>query len=430
MSKTHATVYEFSKNLSEHLLPRTSAYHEIWLDQKKVAGGEVGDLEPLYGPTYLPRKFKMAVAVPPDNGVDIFTNDVGWIAIVENDQVVGYNVTVGGGMGVTHSNKKTYPRLADVIGFVTPDEALKAAECIMLTQRDNGNRQDRKNARLKYTVDRMTLAGFKADVERRMGKPFAPARPFEFTHNTDQYGWQQGHDGKWHFTMFIENGRVEDSPRNQFKTGLKEIASVHKGEFRLTANQHLILSNVAPEDKPEMERLMAKWGLDNISQTGLRLSSSACVAFPTCGLAMAESERLVDICLLVDVADPRYLPLLVDKVEKIMEDEGLRSDSIVMRMTGCPNGCARPWNAEIAFVGTAPGSYLMMLGGGHKGERLSKPYKAQVTEPEILAILKPMIKQWATERHDGEPFGDWVIRAGIVKETTHGTNFWEGTDAA
>ena len=291
MSKTHATVYEFSKNLSEHLLPRTSAYHEIWLDQKKVAGGEVGDLEPLYGPTYLPRKFKMAVAVPPDNGVDIFTNDVGWIAIVENDQVVGYNVTVGGGMGVTHSNKKTYPRLADVIGFVTPDEALKAAECIMLTQRDNGNRQDRKNARLKYTVDRMTLAGFKADVERRMGKPFAPARPFEFTHNTDQYGWQQGHDGKWHFTMFIENGRVEDSPRNQFKTGLREIASVHKGEFRLTANQHLILSNVAPEDKPEMERLMAKWGLDNISQTGLRLSSSACVAFPTCGLAMAESER-------------------------------------------------------------------------------------------------------------------------------------------
>ena len=291
MSKTHATVYEFSKNLSEHLLPRTSAYHEIWLDQKKVAGGEVGDLEPLYGPTYLPRKFKMAVAVPPDNGVDIFTNDVGWIAIVENDQVVGYNVTVGGGMGVTHSNKKTYPRLADVIGFVTPEDALKAAECIMLTQRDNGNRQDRKNARLKYTVDRMTLAGFKADVERRMGKPFQPARPFEFTHNTDTYGWQQGHDGKWHFTMFIENGRVEDSPRNQFKTGLREIASVHKGEFRLTANQHLILSNVAPEDKPEMERLMAKWGLDNISQTGLRLSSSACVAFPTCGLAMAESER-------------------------------------------------------------------------------------------------------------------------------------------
>ncbi|RSH80210.1 hypothetical protein EHS25_007220 [Saitozyma podzolica] len=414
LSHIHHTVYDFAKAISDHLLPSTSAYHEIWLDQKKVGGEAVQDLEPLYGTTYLPRKFKIAVAVPPDNAVDVFTNDLGFIAIVENDQVVGYNVTVGGGMGVTHSNKKTYPRLGDVLGFVRPEDGRLAAEKVMLTQRDNGNRQDRKNARLKYTVDRMGVENFKAEVERRMGKPFEPARRFTFESNLDTYGWVQGRDGKWHFTMFIENGRVEDNSRHQFKTGLCEIAKVHKGDFRLTANQHCILSGVASEDLPEIKRLLAKWGLDNINHSSLRLSSSSCVALPTCGLAMAEAER--------------YFPLLVDKVEAIMEENGLAKDALVMRMTGCPNGCARPWNAEIAFVGKAPGSYMMMLGGSHKGDRLSKPWKSQVTEPEILELLRPLIKRWATEREDGEHFGDWVIRNKIVGETTHGTNFWEGAD--
>ncbi|KAK8853314.1 sulfite reductase (NADPH) hemoprotein, beta-component [Kwoniella newhampshirensis] len=412
-SKTHEAVYNFSKALSEHLLPSTSAYHEIWLDKKKVGGDAVQPLEsePLYGPYYLPRKFKIAVAVPPDNSVDVFTNDVGFIAIVENDEVIGYNVSVGGGMGVTHGNKKTYPRLGDVIGFVTPEEGCKVAEAIMLVQRDNGNRQDRKNARLKYTVDRLTLPKFKALVEERFGKPLARARSYSFNTNLDSYGWAQGHDGRWHFTMFIENGRVEDSSRHQFKSGLKEIAQVHKGQFRLTANQHLILSNVEPADLGEIKRLLAKWGLDNIDHSGLRLSSSACVAFPTCGLAMAESER--------------YLPLLVDKVEKICEEAGIRNDDLVMRMTGCPNGCARPWAAEVAFVGKAPGSYMMMLGGNHTGTRLNKPFLESATEPEILAVLKPMIKRWALERHDGERFGDWTIRAGYIKPTTHGSKFWE-----
>ena len=268
---------------------------------------------------YLPRKFKMAVAVPPDNGPDVFTNDVGFIAIVENDQVVGYNVTVGGGMGVTHSNKKTYPRLGDLIGFVLPQDAIKIAESIMIVQRDNGNRSDRKNAvshaspsylplqcfcflqelrfsltlgqRLKYTIDRMTLPVFKKEVETIFGKPFQPVRPFTFETNIDNYGWVRGKDGKWHYTMFIENGRVEDNSRNQFKSGLREIAQVLKGQFRLTANQHVILSNIEEEHKPEIERFLKKWGLDNLSHSALRLSSSACVAFPTCGLAMAESER-------------------------------------------------------------------------------------------------------------------------------------------
>lgn len=375
------------------------------------------------------------------NDVDIFTNDLGFIAIIDEkkEKLIGFNVTVGGGMGVTHSNTKTYPRLADVIGFITPDEGLKISEAVILTQRDHGNRANRKNARLKYTIDRLGLPTFVEEVEKRFGKKLPPPRPFKFVDNIDHFGWAKGFDGKHHFTMFIENGRVQDEPGLSFKTGLREIAKVHKGVFRLTANQHLILSEVPEESLPEMKALLAKYKLDNINHSGLRHASSACVAFPTCGLAMAESER--------------YLPVLVDKVELIMEKHGLRNDHIVMRMSGCPNGCSRsvprvtgpdcllvrskltrpsflpcrPWNAEIAFVGKAPGTYVMLMGGSYTGNRLSKIYKESVEEPEILALLENFIGRYAKERDEDEKFGDWVIRAGIVKATTHGTNFYKHT---
>ncbi|KAH9036346.1 sulfite reductase subunit beta [Lactarius pseudohatsudake] len=413
LSNLHAQVYAFAKGVSEHLLPRTTAYHEIWLDKKLVAGEALKDFEPLYGEFYLPRKFKIAVAVPPTNDVDVFANDVGYIAIVnERGELAGFNVTAGGGMGVTHGSKKTYPRTGSIFGFVTPEQGQIVAEKIMLVQKDNGNRADRKNARLKYTIDRMGLDVFKAEVEKLLGFRFQPARPFTFDRNIDDFGWQTGEDGKHHFTCFIENGRVQDEPGRDFKTALREIAKVHKGEFRLTANQHLIISNIASPDLPEIKRLLAHYKLDNLDFTALRLSSSACVAFPTCGLAMAESER--------------YLPLLVDKVEKICEENGLRNDSIVMRMTGCPNGCARPYVAEVAFVGKAPGAYVMLLGGGYYGQRLNKIYRESVTEPEILAILKPMIKHYALERLDGERFGDFVIRAGYISPVTEGKAWYEG----
>ncbi|KAG8887561.1 hypothetical protein FRB98_009467 [Tulasnella sp. 332] len=396
LTHLHTEVAAFAKRLSEHLLPRMTAYHEIWLDKKMVAGDA----------------FKIAVAVPPTNDVDVFTNDVGFIAITDkHEKLVGFNVTAGGGMGVTHSNKKTYPRTADILGFCPADQGHKVAEAIMLTQRDNGNRADRKNARLKYTIDRMGVEAFKAEVERRLGWPLEPARPFTFTSNIDTFGWTKGHDGFHNFTMFIENGRVEDEPGKEFKTGLREIAQHHTGKFRLTANQHLILADVTEAQLPLMKELLAKHKLDNLAFSALRLSSSACVAFPTCGLAMAESER--------------YLPVLVGKVEKICEENGLRHDSIVMRMTGCPNGCARPWVAEVAFVGKAPGSYLMLLGGGYYGQRLNKIYRENVTEPEILAILAPMIKRYALERHDGERFGDFVIRAGYISATKSGKEFYD-----
>ncbi|KAJ3755355.1 hypothetical protein EV360DRAFT_85992 [Lentinula raphanica] len=412
MSKLHAQVHQFAVSVSQHLVPRTTAYHEIWLDKKLVAGEALKDFEPLYGEFYLPRKFKVAIAVPPTNDVDVFANDLGFIAIVDDKgELAGFNVTVGGGMGVTHGNKKTYPRTGDLIGFCTPEQGKFVAEKVMLTQRDNGNRADRKNARVKYTIDRMGLDVFKAEVEKRLGYALQPARPFTFDRNVDDFGWSTGEDGRHHFMMFIENGRIQDETGKEFKSGLREIAKIHKGAFRLTTNQHLLISDIPTEDLPQIKQILSKYKMDNLSQSGLRLSSSACVAFPTCGLAMAESER--------------YLPLLVDKVEKICEENGLRNDTIVMRMTGCPNGCARPYVAEIAFVGKAPGTYLMLLGGGYYGQRLNKIYRETVTEPEILDILKPMIKRYALERNDGEHFGDWTIRAGYIAATTSGKEWYD-----
>ncbi|KAJ3515763.1 hypothetical protein NLJ89_g1561 [Agrocybe chaxingu] len=385
LSKLHRQVYQFSKEVSEHLIPRTTAYHEIWLDKKLVAGDALKDFEPLYGEFYLPRKFKVAVAVPPTNDVDVFANDLGFIAIIGPDgELQGFNVTIGGGMGVTHGNKKTYPRVGSLIGFCTPEQGKYVAEKVMLVQRDHGNRADRKNARLKYTIDRLGLDIYKAEVEKLLGYSLQPVRPFTFDRNIDDFGWHTGEDGKHHFTMFIENGRIQDEPGREFKAGLREIAKVHKGTFRLTANQHLLVSDIPDEELPKIKALLSQYKLD------------------------------------------QYLPVLVDKVEKICEENGLRNDSIVMRMTGCPNGCARPYVAEIAFVGKAPGNYAMLLGGGYYGQRLNKIYRESVTEPEILAILRPMIKRYALERHDGEHFGDWTIRAGYISANTEGRLWYEG----
>ncbi|KAF2009911.1 thiamine diphosphate-binding protein [Aaosphaeria arxii CBS 175.79] len=419
-SRYHREVYAVSQKISDHLLPSTTAYHEIWLEddetkqKRKVAGDAIVDHEPLYGPTYLPRKFKITIAIPPYNDTDVYAHDIGLIAIKGADgSLEGFNLLAGGGMGVTHNNKKTYPRTGSMFGYVSAAEAHIACEKIMLVQRDHGDRKNRKHARLKYTIDDMGVDVFRGKVEELWGQKFAEPRPFKFDSNVDTFGWQKDENGLNHFTFFIENGRIEDTAEFPMKTGLIEVAKVHKGEFRLTGNQHLILSNVADEDLPAMKELMKKWKLDNTNFSALRLSSSACVAFPTCGLAMAESER--------------YLPVLISKLESTIEEAGLRQDSIVMRMTGCPNGCARPWLAEVAFVGKAYGAYNMYLGGGYHGNRLNKLYRSSIKEEEILDILKPMIKQYAVERNEGERFGDFVIRKGYITETTHGTNFHDNT---
>ncbi|CAO2654829.1 Nn.00g115620.m01.CDS01 [Neocucurbitaria sp. VM-36] len=419
-SKYHAQVQAVAQKVSDHLLPSTTAYHEIWLEddetkeKRKIAGEAVQDHEPLYGPLYLPRKFKITIAIPPHNDTDVYAHDIGLIAIKgADDNLVGFNLLAGGGMGVTHNNKKTYPRTGSMFGFVPTDQVHIACEKIMLVQRDHGDRKNRKHARLKYTIDDMGVDVFRGKVEELWGQHFADPKPFKFQSNVDTFGWQKDENGLNHFTFFIENGRIEDTADFPMKTGLIEVAKVHKGEFRLTGNQHLILSNVADEDLPAMKELLKKWKLDNTNFSGMRLSSSACVAFPTCGLAMAESER--------------YLPVLISKLESTLEESGLRQDSIVMRMTGCPNGCARPWLAEVAFVGKAYGAYNMYLGGGYHGQRLNKLYRSSIKEDEILEIMQPLIKQYAKERNEGEHFGDFVIRKGYINETTHGTNFHDNT---
>jgi len=420
LSNLHAQAQAAAQKISDHLLPSTTAYHEIWLKgmdgekDQQVAGDAVQDFEPLYGPTYLPRKFKITIAVPPHNDTDVYAHDIGLIAIRDDKgDLAGFNLLAGGGMGSTHNMKKTYPQVGRMFGYVDKSEVHIACEKIMLVQRDNGDRKNRKHARLKYTIDDMTVEGFKAEVEKLWGNKFEEPKPFKFESNVDTFGWIKDESGMNHFTMFIENGRIEDTADFKMKTGLREIAKVHKGEFRLTGNQHLILSNVAEKDLPQMKEMLKKYKLDNTNFSGLRLSSSACVAFPTCGLAMAESER--------------YLPELVTKLEGCLEENGLRQDSIVMRMTGCPNGCARPWLAEVAFVGKAYGAYNMYLGGGYHGNRLNKLFRSSIKEEEILEIMKPLLKRYALERNEGERFGDFVIRSGVIVATTDGRNFHDNT---
>ncbi|MBO0997722.1 assimilatory sulfite reductase (NADPH) hemoprotein subunit [Bacillus sp. SD075] len=410
-SEIHSEVYEWSKKLSDYLLPRTRAYHEIWLDEEKVVGTpELEEIEPMYGKLYLPRKFKIGIAVPPSNDIDVYSQDLGLIAIVENGKLVGFNVAIGGGMGMTHGDKATYPQLAKVIGFCQPDKILDVAEKVITIQRDYGNRSVRKNARFKYTVDRLGLEPVKAELENRLGWKLEEARAYHFDNNGDRYGWVKGMQGKWHFTLFVEGGRIADINDYKLMTGLREIAKIHTGDFRLTANQNLIIADVSSQKKKKIIELLETYGLtDGAHHSALRRSSMACVALPTCGLAMAEAER--------------YLPVLLDKVETIVDENGLRNEEITIRMTGCPNGCARHALGEIGFIGKAPGKYNMYLGAAFDGSRLSKMYRENIGEEEIVKELRVLLSRYAKERQQGEHFGDFVINAGIVKEVTDGMNF-------
>ncbi|MEH7625863.1 assimilatory sulfite reductase (NADPH) hemoprotein subunit [Bacillus subtilis] len=409
-SEIHSEVYEWSKKLSDDLLPRTRAYHEIWLDEERVAGTPEEEVEPMYGPLYLPRKFKIGIAVPPSNDIDVFSQDLGFIAIVEDGKLIGFNVAIGGGMGMTHGDTATYPQLAKVIGFCRPEQMYDVAEKTITIQRDYGNRSVRKNARFKYTVDRLGLENVKEELENRLGWSLEEAKPYHFDHNGDRYGWVEGIEDKWHFTLFVEGGRITDYDDYKLMTGLREIAKVHTGEFRLTANQNLMIANVSSDKKEEISALIEQYGLtDGKHYSALRRSSMACVALPTCGLAMAEAER--------------YLPTLLDKIEEIIDENGLRDQEITIRMTGCPNGCARHALGEIGFIGKAPGKYNMYLGAAFDGSRLSKMYRENIGEADILSELRILLARYAKEREEGEHFGDFVIRAGIIKATTDGTNF-------
>lgn len=409
-SGIHAETLEVAGKISDHLTPRTRAYHEIWLNGEKVESSEE-EIEPIYGKTYLPRKFKIVVAVPPSNDVDIFAHDLGFIAIAEQGKLIGFNVTVGGGMGMSHNQQQTFPRLAEVMGFCTVEQAVEVAEKVVLVQRDFGDRSERKHARLKYTIEDRGLDWFRAEVEQRLGYALGHPRAFKFDDSGDRYGWVKGGDNRWHLTLFIEGGRVRDTDSYKMMTGLREIAKVHKGDFRLTANQNVIIASVNEQDRPQIEELVKSHKLDSYeSVSGLRLNSIACVALPTCGLALAESER--------------NLPDLVSALDAVIEEAGLRHDAIKIRSSGCPNGCARPYLGEIALVGRAPGKYNLYLGAGFAGQRLNKLYKESLTNEQIVAELTPIIHRYATEREDNEPFGDFVIRAGYVKAVKKSATDW------
>ncbi len=409
LSEIHAQVLEIARAVSDHLTPRTRAYHEIWLDEEKVHSSEK-DVEPIYGKTYLPRKFKIAIAVPPSNDVDVFANCLAFIAIIEDGQLTGFNVAVGGGMGAAGGGEDTYPRLADVIGFCTPAQVVEVAEKTVLVQRDFGDRTNRKHARLKYTVDDHGVDWILAKINEYLGWQLAPARPYVFEDNGDRFGWVDDANGNSHLTVFIQGGRVTDTPAYPLRTGLREIARIHDGDFRLTANQNLIIANVSPENRPRIERLLEQYGIrDSHLKSALRLNSLACVALPTCGLALAEAER--------------RLPDILTELEEVLEQNGLRHDAITIRMTGCPNGCARPYISEIGLVGRAPGRYNVYLGGGFAGQRLSKLYRDSVRDTELKSLFAPIIARYARERGAGERFGDFCIRAGYVAATVQGADF-------
>ncbi|ASO07484.1 assimilatory sulfite reductase (NADPH) hemoprotein subunit [Arenibacter algicola] len=401
-SHIHEEVYQFAKEISDYFLPKTTAYHEIWLDKEKVAGTQ--DFEPLYQHNYLPRKFKIAIAIPPKNDIDIFANDLGLIAIEENNNVIGYNICVGGGLGSTFGVQETYPRLADVIGFSPKEKVFEVAETVIAIQRDYGNRSDRKLSRLKHTIDDRGLEWFVGELQNRLGWNLAKPKSYRFRSNGDEYGWQKGINNKWFYTLFVEHGRVRDENGYELKKALREIAKIHSGDFRLTGNQNLIIGNIEEDKKQVIEAILEEYAVGNHPKlTGLRKSSMACVALNTCGLAFAEAER--------------YLPSLIDKLEVIMRNNGLDNDEINIRMTGCPNNCARSSLGEIGFVGRAIGRYNMYLGASHNGDRLNTLYKEMLSEENILMELEPIIRAYAKERLGGEYFGDFVIRKKIVEPT-------------
>lgn len=435
----HEDVYQDCVAISAHLTPKTSAYYEIWLENQAAdtseqvsaetpagkAAAKANDLltrtlsfgqtdeEPIYGKHYLPRKFKIAAAIPPYNDVDIFANDIGLIAILEDGVLRGYNVAIGGGFGMTFGMPETYPRLADVVGYCDKSKVVDVCEKIMTIQRDWGNRENRKFSRLKYTIDKYGLEAFKAEINKRCGYDLEPEKPYDFKSTGDQYGWSENHNGNLNLTLFIEGGRIKDTPQYPLKTALHQVAMLGIGDFRLTGNQNLMICNIPVKSKDRVQEILSEHGVmrELYKHTGLRLNSMACVALNTCTLAFAEAER--------------YLPRLIDKLDALVRMNGLDNKEIVIRMTGCPNGCGRPYLGEIGLIGRAVGRYNLYLGAAHNGTRLNKLYKEMLNEEEIIAELKPIIEDYAQNREKDEWFGDFTIRKKYVKATTHGLNFHE-----
>lgn len=400
-SKVHAEVFAYADKISTMALPKTRAYYEIWLNDEPLQEKAVEE-DPLYQDRYLPRKFKIGIAIPPDNDVDVMSNDIGLIAVVENDHLLGFNIAVGGGLGTTHGNASTYPRLATVIGFVSGEERiLKAVYEVITIQRDYGDRTDRKMSRLKYTLDRMGIDVFRKELEHRIGFKLEDEKPFAFSQRKDHFGWQRNHEGLWYYTAFVETGRVTDDDKMKLKTALYEIAESGKAAFRFTCNQNIVVADVADADKAFVNDILQRYGVIAFTESSgaMRRSAIACVAFNTCPLALAEAQR--------------YLPSLISKIEPLLAKHGLENDDISIRMTGCPNGCGRPTMAEIGLIGTAYGKYNLHLGGDRLGLRLNQKYKSDLDEAAILETIDHALDAYVKERLVDESFGDYIHRRGL-----------------
>jgi sulfite reductase (ferredoxin) len=393
-------VQQFAFDLTEALYPKTRAYHQIWLDgEELIDDSEIDD--PLYGKAYLPRKFKIAIAYAGDNCVDVYTNDVGLVALFDDaNRLTGFNLLAGGGMGMTHNNDETYARLADLVGFILPEQVVDVVRAAVTIHRDFGDRVNRKHARLKYILQERGVDWFRAELESRVGFAIGEAQPMPEFHTEDHLGWNAQGNGLWYLGIPVENGRVVDRGHYRLRSGLRAVIERWKLNVRLTAQQDILLTGIPEAARAEVDALLAEYGVRTVEEiSAVRRTALACPAMPTCGLAITEAERV--------------FPDVIDELEEALEELGLGDTPITARMTGCPNGCARPYMAEIAFVGRSLDKYTVFVGGSPVGNRLAKPFLDLVHISELISSLRPALDYYRDSRVVGEGFGDFCVRVGL-----------------
>jgi sulfite reductase (ferredoxin) len=407
-SRAHARVHEIAHTIAMHLAPRSRAYHEIWIDGEQVATVQQPEdqVEPIYGPTYLPRKFKIGVAFPGDNCIDVYTQDIGLVAHLEDgpsagdERLAGFTVLIGGGMGMTHGKAETYPHLAQPLCYATTDEVVEVVETIVTIQRDYGDRQNRKHARMKYVVAERGVPWFRAELEHRLGRSVQEPRPLAWRDVEDHLGWHEQGDGRWFLGLYVENGRVKDVGSERLRTGLREVIAEFRPGIHLTAQQNILLTDIAEEQRALLDARLAEYGIvTDPNRLGLRRLALACPALPTCGLALAEAERVSHG--------------VVSQIEEELRVLGLASEPVSIRMTGCPNGCARPYMGDIGIVGRSKDIYNIYLGGDQANTRLNALYASLVHFNDLAATVRPLLQIWRDDRQEGETFGDFAHRVGV-----------------
>ncbi len=408
--EAHRDAQRLAEELTQVFYAKSTAYAEVWLDGKKLEDGATEE-EPIYGKVYLPRKFKIGIAVPPHNDVDIYSQDLGFVAEVRDGKLLGYTVLVGGGFGMSHGQTQTRPFLGQPLFFVKPEHAVEAAMAVVTMQRDHGNREDRKQARLKYLVHKQGIEWIRQEVVSRMKCPTAPSREVLFSEGVaDRMGWHEQGDGKWFRTVWVAEGRIKDSENARYRSCFRAVAERFGFPMRVTPNTNLLVHDIPADKKTDLDQLLAEHGIGSTSgMTLARQMSHACVALPTCGLSLAEAER--------------FFPEAMSQVDQVLRELGLGEEPLLVRMSGCPNGCSRPYNADIALVGRAPGKYALYMGGSYRGDRLVGLEKKAVGASEIGEMVRPYLAEFATRREAGESFSDYWGRSHTNGEAPHSEQF-------